>query len=189
MAASLGLAVEHIEPSWKLVPLSLIKFQLARMLGLKPGRAAGGEPGRAAGQPVRRHAPRAAQAHSRAQIDAMSDRLSLAQIAVLVAYAAAMTSGQLLFKLAALRAAPEAHARSGLLLNRYFLAALALYAALTVLWVWILTFTPLSRAYPFVALAFALTPALGGLVFAEPISLRLVVGIALILCGLLFVAG
>jgi multidrug transporter EmrE-like cation transporter len=52
-----------------------------------------------------------------------------------------------------------------------------------------LTFTPLSRAYPFVALAFALTPALGGLVFAEPISVRLVIGIGLILCGLLFVAG
>jgi hypothetical protein len=42
---------------------------------------------------------------------------------------------------------------------------------------------------PFVALAFALTPALGGLVFAEPISIRLVIGIGLILCGLLFVAG
>jgi hypothetical protein len=41
----------------------------------------------------------------------------------------------------------------------------------------------------FVALAFALTPALGGLVFAEPISVRLVIGIGLILCGLLFVAG
>jgi drug/metabolite transporter (DMT)-like permease len=60
---------------------------------------------------------------------------------------------------------------------------------LTLLWVWILTFTPLSRAYPFVALAFALTPALGGLVFGEPISFRLVIGIVLILCGLVFVAG
>jgi hypothetical protein len=35
--------------------------------------------------------------------------------------------------------------------------------------VWILSFTPLSRAYPFLALAFALTPALGCLVFAEPL--------------------
>ena len=33
--------------------------------------------------------------------------------------------------------------------NVYFLAALALYSVLTVLWVWILTFTPLSRAYEF----------------------------------------
>ena len=49
-------------------------------------------------------------------------------------------------------------------------------------------FTPLSRAYPFVALAFALTPALGAIVFSEPVSTRLMIGIALILAGLLFVA-
>jgi len=122
----------------------------------------------------------------------MSDRLSLSQIAVLVAYAGAMAGGQLLFKMAAVRVTPEGpfiERAMSLLLNGYFLVALVLYGLLTVLWVWILTFTPLSRAYPFVALAFALTPALGGLVFAEPISIRLVIGIVLILCGLLFVAG
>ncbi|MET0633762.1 MAG: transporter [Tardiphaga sp.] len=122
----------------------------------------------------------------------MSDRLSLAQIVALVAYAGAMVGGQLLFKMAALRAVHEGpfiERAMGLLLNGYFLVALVLYAALAGVWVWILTFTPLSRAYPFVALAFALTPALGGLMFAEPISVRLVIGIALILCGLLFVAG
>jgi drug/metabolite transporter (DMT)-like permease len=75
------------------------------------------------------------------------------------------------------------------LFNGYFFVALILYAALSVLWVWILSFTPLSRAYPFVALAFAVTPALGGLVFAEPLSMRLVIGIMLILCGLFFIAG
>jgi drug/metabolite transporter (DMT)-like permease len=122
----------------------------------------------------------------------MSDRLSLAQIVALVAYAGAMVGGQLLFKMAALRVlheGPFIERAMGLLLNGYFLVALVLYAALAGVWVWILTFTPLSRAYPFVALAFALTPALGGLMFAEPISVRLVIGIALILCGLLFVAG
>src|SRR5258706_14301237 len=36
-----------------------------------------------------------------------------------------------------------------------FFVALILYAALTVLWVWILSFTQLSRTYPFLALAFA----------------------------------
>jgi drug/metabolite transporter (DMT)-like permease len=122
----------------------------------------------------------------------MSDRLSHSQIAVLVAYATAMAGGQILFKTAALRGAgdgPLTERIAGILLNGYFFAALILYAALTVLWVWILSFTPLSRAYPFVALAFALTPALGGLVFAEPMSMRLVIGIVLILGGLLLVAG
>ena len=65
---------------------------------------------------------------------------------------------------------PLAERIAGFLLNGYFFVALILYARLTVLWVWILSFTPLSRAYPFLALAFALTPALGCLVFAE--SLR-----------------
>ncbi|TMJ34676.1 MAG: hypothetical protein E6G96_01250 [Alphaproteobacteria bacterium] len=70
-----------------------------------------------------------------------------------------------------------------------FLLALLLYAGFAVFWVWILSFTPLSRAYPFVALAFALTPLLGGLLFAEPISLRLLLGILLILAGLFLVAA
>ena len=65
--------------------------------------------------------------------------------------------------------APLAKRIAGFLLNGYFFVALILYARLTVLWVWILSFTPLSRAYPFLALAFALTPALGCLVFAEPL--------------------
>jgi hypothetical protein len=42
-----------------------------------------------------------------------------------------------------------------------FFVALILYAALTILWVWILSFTQLSRTYPFLALAFAIMPALG----------------------------
>jgi hypothetical protein len=47
----------------------------------------------------------------------MSDRLSLSQVAALMAYAAAMAGGQLLFKMAALRGAgdgPLAHASAWL---------------------------------------------------------------------------
>ena len=98
----------------------------------------------------------------------MSDRLSLSQVAALMAYAAT-TAGR---KTPALRGAgdgPLAERIAGFLLNGYFFVALILYARLTVLWVWIMSFTPLSRAYPFLALAFALTPALGCLVFAEPL--------------------
>ena len=40
MAAPLGLALEHFDHPWKLVPLSLIAFQLRRMAGLRPGRVA-----------------------------------------------------------------------------------------------------------------------------------------------------
>jgi drug/metabolite transporter (DMT)-like permease len=120
------------------------------------------------------------------------DRLALAQVALLFAYAAGMAGGQLLFKAAALRYAADAPPGERILSlvhNAYFLAAIVLYGGLTVLWVWLLTFTPLSRAYPFVALAFAITPLLGGLVFGEAITTRLLFGIALILGGLLLVAS
>ena len=48
---------------------------------------------------------------------------------------------------------------------------------------------PLSRAYPFVALAFAITPLLGVWLFGEPINLRLALGITAIVCGLILVIG
>lgn len=121
-----------------------------------------------------------------------NDRLALSQAALLFAYAIGMAGGQLLFKSAALRYvsdAPLGERLFSLVANVYFLAAVGLYVTLTVVWVWILTFTPLSRAYPFVALAFAITPLLGGLVFAEPITTRLMLGIGLILGGLLLVAS
>ena len=120
------------------------------------------------------------------------DRLTLSQIALLTAYAAGMVGGQLLFKAAALRDLPDgtiAERAFSLVFNAYFLGALALYVALTFGWVWLLTFTPLSRAYPFVALAFVITPLLGGMVFAEPITPRLLIGIAVLLGGLLLIAG
>jgi drug/metabolite transporter (DMT)-like permease len=122
----------------------------------------------------------------------MSERLSIAQIALLCSYAAGMAGGQILFKLASLRLpAGGSLVERALALahNWLFLSALALYLALSVLWVWILSFTPLSRAYLFVALSFALVPVLAGVLFAEPISLRLALGMALILCGLALVAG
>ena len=122
----------------------------------------------------------------------MTARLSLAQIAVLLSYALGMTGGQILFKVAALRLPQDGSAVEralGLLYNRYFLLALAVYLILALVWVWILSFTPLSRAYPFVAFAFVLTPLLGGFMFGEALSARLLAGIAAILFGLLLVAG
>ena len=73
--------------------------------------------------------------------------------------------------------------------NGYFLLALVGYLILAALWVRILSFTPLSRAYPFAALAFVLTPLLGGLLFGEALPLRLLAGVAAIALGLVLVAG
>lgn len=123
----------------------------------------------------------------------MTERLTLSQVILLIGYSAGMAGGQVLFKVAAMRYAAFDGTLGdrllGLLQNVYFLSALLLYAGLALLWVWVLSFTPLSRAYPFVALAFAATPLLGGMLFSEPLSLRLVAGIFFILSGLFLVAG
>ena len=123
----------------------------------------------------------------------MSDhRLGGLQVLLLAAYAAGMAGGQLLFKFAAQRLTPGASLGERLIElagNGWFYAAFALYCGLALAWIWILTFTPLSRAYPFVALAFAITPLLGAWVFAEPIEMRLIGGIAVIAAGLFLVVG
>lgn len=121
----------------------------------------------------------------------MSERLTASQIVLLLIYAAGMAGGQILFKMAAVYYDSAENGRNliGLIFNVYFLGAGVLYAGYAVFWAWILTFIPLSRAYPFVALAFAITPLLGAIMFGELITARLVVGLALILCGLLLVTA
>ena len=123
----------------------------------------------------------------------MSDhRLGGLQVLMLAAYAVAMAGGQLMFKLAAQRLTPGAtlgERLTELAANPWFYAAFALYCALALAWIWILTVTPLSRAYPFVALAFAITPLLGAWLFAEPVDARLVGGIVVIAIGLFLVVG
>ena len=119
------------------------------------------------------------------------EKLTAGQIALLMAYAAAMALGQFLFKAAALRVpvGPLPERLGALLLDVVFWGALVLYAGLALAWVWILTFTPLSRAYPFVAVAFALTPLMGGFFFGEPLTWRLALGIAVVFCGLVIIVG
>jgi multidrug transporter EmrE-like cation transporter len=107
------------------------------------------------------------------------------QLLSLLSFPVAIAAGQILFK----RAATQIGQTSGLswLLEVARLptmwAAVALYGAATVLWVRILTTIPLSRAYPFVALAFVLVPAAGYFFFNESINARYALGTALIVIG------
>jgi len=121
-----------------------------------------------------------------------AQHLTASQIGLLVGYGAAMSIGQLLFKAAAQLGGMEAslHARlAAIIANGYFMTALVLYVGLTVVWVWILTFTPLSYAYPFAALAFAITPLLAAAVFGDPVPFRLMLGCALIVVGIIVIAS
>ena len=115
----------------------------------------------------------------------MSDRLSLSQVAALMAYAATTAGG----KTPALRGhGPLAERIAGFLLNGYFFVALILYARLTVLWVWILSYPALARlSAPRACIrahASAWLPR-----FCRTVAIRLVIDIALIWCGLFFIAG
>ena len=75
MAASIGLEAEYVDHPWKTVPLSLISFQLARMIGFEPRRILPLGQARHPPQPVRCHARRSAEGGP------MSDRLSAGQVA------------------------------------------------------------------------------------------------------------
>ena len=124
----------------------------------------------------------------------MNTGLSALQIGLLFTYAFCMSVGQLLFKFAAIsmKAVPlQPHSTLDwllrLLVNPYFVAAAAIYVGLSIMWVWLLGFTPLSRAYPFVALAFVVTPLLGHAAFSEPLAPHFYLGMALVVVGLLLV--
>jgi drug/metabolite transporter (DMT)-like permease len=115
---------------------------------------------------------------------------TMRQFLELASFPVAIAAGQILFK----RAAGQLVSTNGVSwvfevarLPAMWLA-LALYGAATLLWVRILTTVPLSRAYPFMALAFVLVPAAGYLLFHEPITLRFVLGTALIVAGVLVAA-
>jgi len=67
----------------------------------------------------------------------------------------------------------------------YFVSAIALYFLLSGFWVWILSFTPISSAYPFVALSFVITPLLGSVIFSETLEFKNYLSMAFISCGIL----
>ena len=121
----------------------------------------------------------------------VADVLTPGRIAGLVAVAATLAGGQLLFKLAAARldVGHGAAALASSFVTAPMIAALLLYAAATVAWVYLLHGLPLTRAYPFIALAFAVVPLLAWLLFREPLDLRYCAGLALMLVGLYLVAS
>jgi len=81
-------------------------------------------------------------------------------IALLIGYPLLLAAGQILFKRTAARLVglPMPEQLLALLVQPSFYTACLLYAAATVLWVWLLTYIPLSAAYPFVALSFVVVP-------------------------------
>jgi drug/metabolite transporter (DMT)-like permease len=68
-------------------------------------------------------------------------------------------------------------------LSPVMLLALFLYAVATVLWVYVLRSAPLVLAYALFSLAFIVTPLLAHFALGEPLSMRTLIGGALIVAG------
>ena len=111
--------------------------------------------------------------------------LSTSAIMGLLVFVALMSAGQMLFKLAAQRGPALTRWQDVplLLQEPLFWVALLPYATATVLWLYLLQQVPLSRAYPFSALAFVVVPLLAAALFGEVLSLRLMLGCGMILLG------
>lgn len=68
-----------------------------------------------------------------------------------------------------------------------FWSAIIVSGCVMLLWAWVLTFVPLSKAYPFVVLAFVFAAVFDSIFFGQSLSLRFFIGCALILAGLLVI--
>jgi multidrug transporter EmrE-like cation transporter len=111
------------------------------------------------------------------------------QTALLIAYSLGMIAGQMLFKLASsshnyVEPSNLPIQIINLVANPFFAVSVILYLVLSVFWVWILTFIPISKAYPFVALSFAGTAIGGWMFFGERLSATNLFGLALLGAGI-----
>jgi undecaprenyl phosphate-alpha-L-ara4N flippase subunit ArnE len=95
-------------------------------------------------------------------------------------------SAQLLLRKAALTGAVPTSPLT--LLNPWFLAGLAAYAASVLTWLFVLRKVPLSIAAPFVALVYVLVPLASRTVFDDRITSKMWMGMLLVALGVTLVA-
>ena len=95
--------------------------------------------------------------------------------------------GQLLFKSAAGQWRIDGWSWATLrgFLSPAMLIALFIYAAATLLWVYVLRTVPLSTAYALFSLAFLIVPVLARVFLGEPISTNTMLGSAVIVIGVI----
>lgn len=110
------------------------------------------------------------------------------KIGLLLLFAVALAAGQVLFKAAAQSIKGpvgfDLQTLHQLVLNPYLLLGLAIYGVATVYWVLLLRGTELNKAYLVIAVALVLVPLAGTFFFREPFTLRLFIGLVIILAGL-----
>ncbi len=110
--------------------------------------------------------------------------MSVANVLILLGCVLGVAAGQLLFKMAAGIPRPDGEAWR-LFLSPPLIAGLAVYGLATIVWVWQLRSVPLTRAFPFMALGFVVTPLAASFLFQEATSPRYWLGALLICAGII----
>lgn len=106
---------------------------------------------------------------------------------LIVTVVSVLAVGQLLFKMVGMRISGGGFQdllhdpRGALLLS----VALLLYGLATIAWIWALRQVPLSSAYMFMALGFVLVPVMSHFVLGEALNMRIALGSAMIIAGIL----
>jgi len=74
------------------------------------------------------------------------------------------------------------------MMNISLWSGLACYGVSLLMWFYVLSHMELSRAFPLVSIAYVITLLMGYFFLNEPLSVYKIVGIALIIVGVIFVA-
>ena len=107
-------------------------------------------------------------------------------MSLLLLTVAGITAGQILFKLAAQTLPPRPQIWD-IAFNYYTVAAIVLYAAFTLLWIFLLKGGDLNKTYPVMSLSFVLVPVASWVVFGETLGRANVLGLILIVVGVVLV--
>lgn len=115
--------------------------------------------------------------------------MKTSQVIMVMIFSVGMGLGQLLLKYSAQRQLANIGSSwflriTALFCDWTFLLGIAIYGFLLIYWVWLLTFLPLSRAYPFTLLSLVVAAIGGSILFQESLSISFVVGLAIIGVGL-----
>ncbi len=119
--------------------------------------------------------------------------MKISQLIMVMVFSVGMGIGQLLLKFSAQRQALNVTSSWTLRLlalfsDWTFLLGIAVYAFLVVYWVWLLTFLPLSRAYPFTLVSLVVATIGGAIFFNEPLTMQFVTGLIIIGVGLVILS-
>jgi len=113
--------------------------------------------------------------------------VSISNLVLIIVCVTGISAGQILFKLASESIPTRLVFTEWLQFasNKFFLSALVIYGAATILWILALKRIDLFIAYPFMALAFIIVPCAGYLFLNEPVTYKTFIGAVLIIAGLI----